>query len=197
MDEMKWRTAAGMLALVLVGSGSAQSMPQQTLIVEQRHDAVIPEAESGKAGRQSNARADFNGSWSVQWCDKTEPGADCGGFYIDLIHKDDRISGGSFGASVRLAQIDEDGVIHGIAVGNTAVLTIESLRSGGIYLVKATADGDCMRWKMQGTIRPAERDLDIIALDDVLTRRIGTGSRGEGTPSPQVDCRGIPIRPND
>lgn len=151
----------------------------------------------GADGNAQTANADFSGSWAVQWCDKTAPEADCGGFDIDLTQAGDKISGDSFGARVRLAQMDEGGIIHGIAVGNTAILTIESLRSGGIYLIKAAVDGNCMRWEMRDTIRKAERDIDIIALDDVLTKRPGTRSEGGDAGASQVDCRGIPMRPQN
>lgn len=138
---------------------------------------------------------DFNGGWSVQWCDKTDPDADCGGFDVELTQVGNKISGESFGARVRLAQIDEGGIVHGIAIGNTAILTVESLRSGGIYLVEATIDGRCMHWKMGKTIRERERDIDIIATDDVLTKASNASSSNEG--KLEIDCRGIPIRTQD
>ncbi|WP_156383523.1 hypothetical protein [Pseudoxanthomonas sp. Root65] len=141
------------------------------------------------------AKADFNGNWSVQWCDKTDPDADCGGFDVDLTHVGDKISGEYFGARARLAQIDEGGVVRGIAIGNTAILRIESLRSGGIYLVEATIEGRCMHWKMRDTVRKRERDIDIIAGEDVLTKRSNVPSGSE--PRQEIDCRGIPIRTPD
>ena len=116
------------------------------------------------------AKADFNGGWSVKWCDKTAPEAECGGFSADLVQAGDKISGESFGSRVRLAQIDEGGVIRGIVIGDTAILTIESLRSGAIYLVQASIQGNCMHWKMRDTVRLADHDIDIVAFDDVLTR---------------------------
>lgn len=138
------------------------------------------------------AKADFNGSWSVQWCDKTDPDADCGGFDVDLTQVGDKISGESFGARARLSQIDEGGVVHGIAIGNTAILTIESMRSGGIYLVEVTIDGRCMHWNVRDTIRRSERDIDIIAGEDVLTKSSNISSGNEL--KQETDCRGIPIR---
>ncbi|MCH6485037.1 hypothetical protein MMG85_15905 [Pseudoxanthomonas sp. LH2527] len=141
------------------------------------------------------AKVDFNGKWSVQWCDKTDPDADCGGFDVDLTQVGDKISGESFGARARLAQIDEGGVVHGIAIGSTAILTIESLRSGGIYLVEATIDGRCMHWKMRDTIRRSERDIDIIAGEDVLTKASNASSSSEA--KQKIDCRGMPIRTPD
>jgi hypothetical protein len=197
MDKIKWLAATGLLALTLGANGCAQSAPQQVPAVKQSHDAAsaATTAESGEAAHQPGANADFSGSWAVQWCDKTAPDADCGGFKIDLTQTGDNISGDSFGARVRLAQIDEGGIIHGIAVGNTAILTIESLRSGGIYLIKATVDGNCMRWEMRDTIRKAERDIDIIALDDVLAKRVEIPSEDGDAAASKIDCRGTPIKP--
>lgn len=199
MDKMKWITSTGLLALALTANGCAQSAPLQASSVEQSHDAAstLPTSESGEVAHQPSANTDFSGSWSVQWCDKTDPEADCGRFDIDLTQAGDKISGDAFGARVRLAQIDEGGIIHGIAIGNTAILTIESLRSGGIYLIKAAVDGNCMRWKMRDTIRKAERDIDIIALDDVLTKRLEARSEDGDVAAPQTNCRGIPIKPQN
>lgn len=199
MDKIKWLASTGLLALTIGANGCAQSAPQQIPAVKQSRDAAsaAPTAESGEVTHKPSANADFSGSWSVQWCDKTDLEADCGGFDIDLTQAGDKISGDAFGARVRLAQIDEGGIIHGIAVGNTAILTIESLRSGGIYLIEAAVDGNCMRWEMRDTIRRAERDIDIIALDDVLTKRLETRSEDGGIAVPQIDCRGIPIRPQN
>lgn len=170
-----WRLAIKTLAMLTVASSvgltGCASQPVQT----EKHD--------------------FNGGWSVQWCDKTDPDADCGGFDVDLTQVGNRISGESFGARARLAQIDEGGTIHGIAIGNTAVLTVESLRSGGIYLVEATVDGRCMHWKMEETIRERERDIDIIAIDDVLTKASNASSNNEA--KREIDCRGIPLRAQD
>ena len=102
------------------------------------------------------------------------------------------ISGESSGARVRLAQIDDGGIVHGIAIDNTAVLTIESLRSGGIYLIEATVDGRCMHWKVRDTIRKAEQDIDIVATDDVLTNKRALHS--ESAAAKEVDCRGVPMK---
>lgn len=146
---------------------------------------------ASRAAAQSSD-ADFHGAWSVQWCDKAAPEADCGGFDVDLSQQGDKLSGESFGARPRLSQIDEGGVIRGVAVGDSAILAIESRRSGGIYLVKVTVEGDCMRWKVRDTVREPEGDIDIIALDDVLTRRPRTAAETES-----VDCRGLPVRPKD
>lgn len=118
------------------------------------------------------AKADFGGEWSVKWCDKTDPQADCGGFYLSLVQEGDRLCGSYNGARVRLSQIDDGGsrAIRGVVVGDTAVLTIESGRSGAIYLVSADVRGDRLRWKKRDTVREADQDIDIIATDDELQR---------------------------
>jgi hypothetical protein len=128
------------------------------------------------AGCASHARGRtgaFSGEWSVKWCDKSDQKADCGGFSVSLVQDGDRLCGSYSGARVRLAQIDEGGsrAIHGIVVGDTAVLTIESGRSGAIYLVGAAVRGDRMHWKLRDTVREAEQDIDIIASDEELARR--------------------------
>lgn len=120
--------------------------------------------------QRPTASADFSGTWSVKWCDQTDPEADCGGFTVTLAQDGDLLRGESFGARIRLAQIDEAGVVHGLVNGDTAVLTVQSGRSGAIYLAQASVRGDCMSWKVRDTVQPAQRDIDIVAFDDVLTR---------------------------
>lgn len=134
-----------------------------------------------------SAGTDVRGTWSVQWCDTSAPDTDCGGFGVDLSQKGDSLHGEYSGARPRLSQIDEGGVIHGVVVGNTAVLTVESRRSGAIYLVQATVHGDCMRWTLRDTVRAPEGDIDIIALDDVLSRQ-----RTMPANTPPLDCSGFP-----
>jgi len=119
----------------------------------------------------------FDGEWSVKWCDKTDPDADCGGFSLSLVQDGDRLCGTYDGARVRLSQLDEGDprAIRGAVVGNVAILTIESQRSGDIYLVRASLQGDTLHWRVLETIKDIEGDIDIIAYDDALKRQ----SRGQ------------------
>jgi hypothetical protein len=123
----------------------------------------------------------------VQWCDTSAPDTGCGGFGVDLLQKGDSLRGEYSGARPKLSQIDESGVIHGVVVGNTAVLTVESRRSGAIYLVQATVHRDCMRWTLRDTVRVPDGDIDIIALDEVLSRQ-----RTIPANTPPLDCSGFP-----
>lgn len=121
----------------------------------------------------SAAQPDFNGVWSVKWCDNTAPDADCGGFHLYLVQAGDKLCGSFFGARVRLSQIDEGDSrsVLGTAVGSTAVLTIRSGRTNAIYLAKAEHKGGSMAWRITETI-DANRtgDIDIVASDARLAR---------------------------
>ncbi len=112
-------------------------------------------------------RADFSGTWSVQWCSKTEPSLDCGGFNVSLVQSDESICGDFGGALVGLRQVDE-GTVVGSAVGDTAILAVESQRSQAIVLVRAERSGDTLRWKVIDDVKRGGGDIDVIALDDIL-----------------------------
>ncbi len=133
----------------------------------------------------------FDGEWSVQWCDRTAPDADCGGFSLSLVQQGDRLCGTYDGARVRLSQLDEGAprAIHGVVIGNDAVLTIESARSGDIHLVHASVRGDAMRWRVVDTVHEVEGDIDIIALDDTLRRAPPKQSHSERRAETVSACR--------
>lgn len=112
-------------------------------------------------------KQDFTGRWSVKWCERINPALDCGGFNVTLVQDGDRICGDFGGALVNLRQVD-DGSIVGTAVGETAVLAVESYRNGSIALVRATRKGGELHWKQVDEILRGEADIAIIAMDDVL-----------------------------
>ena len=132
------------------------------------------------------AKADFNGGWSVEWCDKSNPELDCGGFNITLVQDGDRICGDFGNALVNLRQTDEGSII-GTAVGSTAVLAVESYRNGSIVLVRAQLTGDELRWSIVDEIKDSDSsDIDIVTANETLkkdedTRKINTHSKGTQT----------------
>lgn len=132
----------------------------------------------------------FGGAWGVDWCDPASPAADCGGFTIFLQQEADLICGSYTGARLRLTQIDEGGAraIVGLVAGNSAVLTIESARSGGIYLIHATRDGKELDWQLRTTVRRAHDDIDIIAGDERLARRGPESASSEWQRGVVRDC---------
>lgn len=133
------------------------------------------------------AKADFNGGWSVKWCDKTNPKLDCGGFNITLVQEGERICGDFGGALVNLRQIDE-GTIIGTAVGNTAVLAVESNRNGMIALVRAELRGKNLHWKQVDAIKRGGNDIAIIAGDSLLAMDPKTSPQPDGQPKEEQTC---------
>ncbi|TDK25956.1 hypothetical protein E2F46_04940 [Luteimonas aestuarii] len=161
--------ATAILILALLASGCAQSTPQQVAIVKQSHDAieVAPTAESGEALKLPVANSDFTGNWSVEWCDKTNPELDCGGFSVTLVQKGARICGDYGGALVNMRQVDE-GEIVGTIVGNIAILAVGSMRNNMIALVRAELHGGDLHWEEVDAIKKGGTDIAIIATNDVL-----------------------------
>ncbi|MBD7921782.1 hypothetical protein [Xanthomonas bonasiae] len=135
------------------------------------------------------AKADFDGAWSVKWCDQSKPDTDCGGFNLDLVQDGSRLCGSYDSARAGLSQIDEGGRVSGSANGKSAVLTVESERSGGKYVAKAVFDGNQIHWKLGETIREADRDIDIIAIDEKLDRRPLQGDLALKHTQTAADCQ--------
>ena len=123
-------------------------------------------------------KPNFTGRWSVKWCDRTNPTLDCGGFDVSLVQDGDRICGDFGGALVNLRQVD-DGSIVGTAVGETAVLAVESYRNGSIALVRATLQGSDLHWKQVDEVRRGGADIAIIAADEVLARSLEASARAD------------------
>ena len=147
--------------------------------------AVLAGCVSGSPAR--GMPADFSGTWSVQWCSKTDPSLDCGGFNVSLVQRDESICGDFGGALVGLRQVDE-GTVVGSAVGDTAILAVESLRSQAILLVRAERIGDTLRWKVIDDVKRGSGDIDVIALDDILISDGAKESSSESHSATGVRC---------
>lgn len=135
------------------------------------------------------ANADFNGAWSVEWCDQSKPNADCGGFNLVLVQDGSRLCGSYDSARAGLIQIDEGGRVSGSTNGNSAVLTVESERSGGKHVAHAVLDGEQIHWKLGETIRDADQDIDIVAIDETLDRRPLQGDLAANHAEIASDCQ--------
>lgn len=139
--------------------------------------AYMAATACASASAAKKAPPDFAGAWSVEWCDRTNPNLDCGGFDITLVQEGDRLCGDFGGALVNLRQIDE-GRIVGTAVGDTAVLTVRSNRNLSIVLVRAKRVGNRLHWRTVDEVKRAENDdIDVIATDDVLIRQPATDKK--------------------
>ena len=124
---------------------------------------------SAIANHEPSAQEDFAGNWGTRWCDKSDPHLECGGFEISLVQHGDTLCGDFDGALVNLRQTDR-GALIGQVVGDTAILAVHSERSDNVVMVRAAMGGDMMHWRQVGTVRSGGTDIDVIAIDDELTR---------------------------
>jgi hypothetical protein len=121
------------------------------------------------------AKPDFTGAWSVKWCDKANPGRDCGGFSLYLVQDGDRICGEHQVATVGLGRLDEGqpGTVLGTVSGNKATVVIEATRSGAKYLATAERSGNRMKWRLVGMVDAGEfPEPTIIPQREALARDI-------------------------
>lgn len=137
------------------------------------------------------AKGTFTGAWSVQWCDKSQPAADCGGFTVYLVEQGGRICGAHDGASPGLSRLDEGGdrSVLGMAVGSTAVLTVQSGRSGGVSLVTVKRQRDALNWLRTETVTQGNGDTDVIANKAVLRREKPADVSRERMDAVQAACK--------
>lgn len=149
---------------------------------------ILQTAMTGCAstGSSESGSADFSGTWSLESCDKAKPDAECGGFVATLVQDADRICGTYSSVDSRLMQSDEDGSIHGVVLGKSAVLAVESGRSGAIYLAQIVLDGHRMDWNLRDRIRNADGDIDLLAKDEWL-ERLGKGTAVNDTTSQRCE----------
>jgi hypothetical protein len=121
------------------------------------------------------AKPDFNGAWSVTWCDKAKPDRDCGGFSLYLVQEADRICGEHQVATVGLGRLDEGqpGTVLGTVSGNKATVVIEATRSGAKYLATAERSGNRIKWRLVGMVNAGEfSESTIIPYQAVLVRNV-------------------------
>jgi len=133
--------------------------------------------------------ANFTGTWSVAWCDKTQPGKDCGGFTVHLLQQETWLCGTHSGATPNLTRVDEgdDPSILGTVMGDTAVLTIRSGRNDSIHLVTARRQAGSLDWQLTDTVRKGDTDTEVIALREKLVNSTGP-THAQGFTSMQKAC---------
>lgn len=134
--------------------------------------ALTQAAGAAQPASAAPAKGAFTGAWSVQWCDKSRPAADCGGFTVYLLEQGGRICGAHDGATPGLTRLDEgkDNSVVGTAVGSAAVLTIQSGRSESVSLATVKRQRDALDWVRTETITKGNGDTDVIANKAVLRR---------------------------
>ena len=119
------------------------------------------------------AKPDFNGAWSVQWCDKENPERDCGAFNLYLVQDGDRLCGEHQMATVGLGRLDEGqpGSVLGSVSGNRATVVIDATRSGAKYMATAERTGNRLQWRIVGMVLAGQSaEPTIIPQKDTLRR---------------------------
>jgi len=127
----------------------------------------------GCASSQSahTAKQDFNGAWSAQWCDKSNPQPECGKFDLYLIQDGERICGQHFVATPGLSRLDEGdpGSVLGISNGQQATLVIESARDGSKYTALAELTQAGLKWNLIEEIASGDNpEANIIPSKQIL-----------------------------
>ncbi len=117
----------------------------------------------------------FSGAWSVDLRTPQEQKQkiECGTAEFRLIQKGQNISGSPSFATPGCGRLDEGGEdsVKGVAIGDTAVLTVRSGRNGAIVLGKATRSGTYLDWQILDTIQAGESgDSPLILHKARLTR---------------------------
>ncbi len=119
------------------------------------------------------SKSNFTGAWSVENCDKADPGRECGSFSLYLVQDGDRICGQHFVATPGLSKLDEGdlGAVLGTFEGNKAVLVIKSARNDALYLATAQIAKGSLRWHRVGMVAAGEdAEPSIIPASQSLTR---------------------------
>lgn len=138
------------------------------------------------------AQADFNGTWSAQWCDKKNPQPECGKFDLLLIQKGDRICGQHFVATPGLARLDEGdpGSILGTFDGKKATFVIDNTRNGSKYLATAELTRAGLNWHLVGMVMAGEgSEPAIIPVRKVLKRNSGASFAAQLQELKAAPCR--------
>lgn len=164
--------ASTLTALLLCAQGCTQPAAQDRPFSQPAPATATSHPAAVMSDRQPVpvAANPFDGEWTVAWCDKSKPEVDCGGFNLGLIQNGNQLCGTYDSARAGLSQVDEGGRITGTASSGTALLTVESERSGGKYTAAVSISGDQLRWELQDTLQEGIQDIDIIAIDEKLAR---------------------------
>lgn len=138
------------------------------------------------------AEPDFNGAWSVEWCDKENPERECGAFNLYLVQDGDRLCGEHQMATVGLGRLDEGqpGSVLGSVSGNRATVVIDATRSGAKYLATAERTGSRLQWRIIGMVLAGEWDEPIILPHkSTLTRDLSANQVEHANAVKDAPCR--------
>lgn len=110
----------------------------------------------------SSAAALFDGLWTIDIRTPAERqrGAQCGTAEFVLIQVGEKITGEHSMAVSGCGRINEGGLVKGVVVGTTAVLTVTSGRNGAIALGTAKVSNGRLQWRTIEEIKTGDLDGD-------------------------------------
>lgn len=126
----------------------------------------------------------FGGVWSVKWCDKSQAASECGRFTALLVQDGERLCGRFSGVRPGTTQIDEGEPrsIRGLVIDDAAVVAATSSRNEGTYLVRLERKGNDIHWRLGEQVGVGDNgDIQLLAIDEVLSRRDGASDQEELT----------------
>jgi hypothetical protein len=120
--------------------------------------------------------ADFSGVWTKDLRTKAEikNKVECGNALFDLKQKKDKITGSHSFGTVGCGRLNEggEGTVHGVVVGDIAVLTVVSGRNGAVAIGKAKRKGNVLYWQYLNEVKPGEPKGDSPLILDTTTLRL-------------------------
>ncbi len=137
-------------------------------------------------------KPDFNGAWSVEWCDKANPERECGAFNLYLVQNGDRLCGEHQVATAGLGRLDEGqpGSVLGSVGGKRATVVIDATRTGAKYMATAERTGNRLQWRIVGMVMAGEFDEPtIIPQKETLTRDLRASQVEHAKAVKDAPCR--------
>ena len=124
----------------------------------------------------------FTGKWSIDLRSEKErqQKAECGEASFSLQQSGEVITGSHELYTVGCGRINEGGSksVHGMVVGNTAMLVVTSGRNGTIVIGKAVLEGNVLHWETREEVYAGTPgDSPLILTKGILKRVLGQGQQ--------------------
>ena len=110
--------------------------------------------------------ANFAGNWTSDTRPAEMRSRDdiCGNVSLVLTQDGEDIHGAYYNAPVGCGRIEDGGQVHGVAIGNSAVLTITSARNGAVAIGVARISSGRLTWTLKEYATDGEPSGDDLIL---------------------------------
>ena len=115
----------------------------------------------------------FEGAWGIRMCAPNQKMEECGGFYLYLVQRNDRVCGDHYTATPGLGRLNEGGPrsVVGPVLGDVATLQVTSGRDGTRVRASARSVNDSIEWKVVEVLKEGGGDSPLIVHGGFLTRQ--------------------------